>query len=283
MSDFLSNGKTRIFYEDFGEGRPIVFVHGWPLSGAMWEYQVVPLLKAGFRCVTYDRRGFGRSSKPDSGYDYATLGRDLASLIEHLNLRDVTLVGFSMGGGEVIEYLAHHNMLRRVTKAVLAASIVPYMLKTDDNPDGVPSSVFDDIQKSLKNDRPGFLTNFGKTFFGADENPAAVSDAFLASTCELAMHASPIATLECVTSFGTTDFRDVVGGVDVPVLVIHGDSDSIVPIKTSGEAAANVIGDAELKVYSGAPHGLHYTHRDQFNQDIAAFASEGRVKLDSAA
>lgn len=268
---------TKIYFEDTGEGKPLVLIHGWPLSGAMWEYQVEPLARAGFRTIAYDRRGFGRSDKPFKGYDYATLARDLASLIEHLQLTGVTLVGFSMGGGEVAEYLARHNTSGRVTKAVLVSSIVPFLLQTADNPDGVDASVFQDMQDGLRKDRPAFLTDFTEKFFNVGLLTSPVSMPMLAASCEVAMTASPIATIDCVHAFSHTDLRAAARSIKVPTLVIHGDADQTVPIKVSGQAAAKIIPGAQLKVYSGAPHGLFFTHKDELTRDLAAFAAEGRV------
>ncbi len=282
MSLLKLNDGTSLYFEDLGSGKPIVFIHGWPLSGAMWEYQIVPLTRAGFRCISYDRRGFGRSDKPFSGYDYRTMGADLAALIKHCDLRDVTLVGFSMGGGEVVEYLTGHNGEGRVSKAVLVSSIVPYMLKTADNSHGVDASVFADMQAGLRKDRPAFLTDFTEKFFGVGMISSPVSMPMLASCCEVAMTASPIATLECVTAFSATDFRAQAKSINVPTLVIHGDADQTVPIEPTGQAAAELIPTAELKIYSGAPHGLFYTNREELNQDLVAFVSEGRQYLEAA-
>lgn len=283
MSYLETSDGTDLYFEDHGGGQPIVFIHGWPLSGAMWEYQVVPLTRAGFRCVTYDRRGFGRSGKSDGPYDYAALGLDLAELIDALDLKDVTLVGFSMGGGEVVEYLARHNE-GRVTRAMLISSVVPGLVQTLDNPEGVPMAALDEIREGLENDRPAFLTDFAKTFFGAGMLSSPVSDPMLAATCEAAMAASPIATLRSVRTFSETDFRADARAITVPVRIIHGDADETVPIAPTGKRAAALIPNADLKIYSGAPHGLFYTHRHDLNRDIAAFASGGRiVLLESAA
>lgn len=282
MTTFSAADGTQIYYEDLGEGPALVFIHGWPLSGAMWEYQIVPLVEAGFRCITIDRRGFGRSGKPATGYDFKTMGADVAGLIDHLDLQDVTLVGFSMGGGEVIEVLTRHNT-GNVTKALLVSSVVPYLLKSHDNPEGVDQQTFDDMITGLRDDRPAFLSDFTEKFFGVGILTSPVSPPMLAANVELAMHASPLATIECVRTFSETDFRGMAKALHVPILVIHGDADQIVPIDVSGKRAANLIPSAELKIYSGAPHGLFYTHRDELNRDIAAFASEGRIVLADAA
>jgi non-heme chloroperoxidase len=283
MSFVKAADGAEIYVEDVGQGQPIVMIHGWPLSGAMWEYQMVPLVEAGFRVVTYDRRGFGRSCKNSTTYDYATLGADLAAVIAARDLRDVTLVGFSMGGGEVVEYLTKHNAERRVGRAILVASIAPFMLKTDDNPDGVDASVFDEMIAGLREDRPAFLTDFTEKFFGVGMISSPVSNPMLAASCEVAMTASPYATIQCVRSFSATDLREQCKKIDVPVLVIHGDTDATVPIDPTGACAANIIPNAELKIYPGAPHGLFYTDRVQLTRDIAAFASEGRIALPDAA
>ncbi|MFN0218154.1 MAG: alpha/beta fold hydrolase [Hyphomicrobium sp.] len=274
---------TQLYTLDWGSGPPIVFIHGWPLSSSMWEYQMVPLAEAGFRCVAYDRRGFGQSNKPYTGYDYQTLATDLAAVLEQLDLNDVTLVGFSMGGGEVAEYLARHNGAGRVTRAALVSSITPFLLQTADNPDGVAASVFEGMKAGLRKDRAAFLTDFTETFFGVGVLSSPVSMPMLASICEVAMVASPRATLDCVDAFSSTDLRAACRAISVPTLVIHGDADKTTPIKPTGHAAAELIPHAELEIYEGAPHGLFYTHRERLNRDLAAFASEGAVVLPEAA
>lgn len=263
---------VQIYYEDAGAGRPVVLIHGWPLSGASWEYQAVPLAEQGFRVIAYDRRGFGRSEKPSTGYDYDIFASDLATLLEDLDLRDVVLVGFSMGGGEVARYLSRHNGGGRVAKAVLVGAVTPFLLKTADHPDGVDRSVFDDIVEKLREDRPGFLEGFGKAFYGAGPLNFSVSDAFLQWSLGLAFQASPLATLACVRAFSETDFREDCRAIRVPTLIIHGDADKTVPIDVTGRKAAQLISNSELKVYEGAPHGLFYMERKKLTDDIAAFA-----------
>lgn len=266
----------RVFYEDLGEGRPIVFIHGWPLSYEMWEYQVPELIKAGYRCITYDRRGFGQSSKPSSGYDYDTLTDDLKLLLDELDLIDVVLVGFSMGGGEVVRYFSKYGG-ERVTKAVLISSVVPSMLKTDSNPNGVPQKEFDKMAEGIKNDRIGFLDDFGKQFFGVNIINHPVSNPLLEHFRNLAAKASPIATLECAGAFSQTDFTDEMDSINVPTLIIHGDADKTVPIETAGERAARMIPNNQFVVYEGAPHGLFYTHKDRLNADLMDFIRSGTV------
>lgn len=261
---------VNIYYEDIGSGSPVVFIHGWPLSGSMWEYQVTELTKQGFRCITYDRRGFGKSDKPFSGYDYDTMAGDLKNLLDELNIEDVTLVGFSMGGGEIAKYFKHYSN-ERISKVVLVSSVLPYMLQTGDNPNGVPQEIFDEIAKGIKNDRPGFMENFAKDFFGVSMVKHPVSNAFLANNLTRVMEASPIATLECANAFASTDFREDVLKINVPTLVIHGDADKIVPIKATGEQSATLIKDASYIIYPGAAHGLWYTEKEQLNKDIITF------------
>jgi non-heme chloroperoxidase len=278
MAYFETSDGQKIYYDDWGAGDPIVFIHGWPLSGSMWEYQMLDLSERGYRCIAHDRRGFGNSDKPYTGYGFDRLGLDLAELLEKLDLRNVTLVGFSMGGGEVLEYLARHNKNKRVSKAVLAASVVPLLVRTDDHTEGVEEQEFYKMIEGIRTDRPAFLTDFAETFFGVGMLSSPVSMPMLAATCESAMRSSAKAMVECVNTFSTTDFRDDLASVNVPVLIIHGDSDKTVPLAATGEKAAAGIPGARLIVYPGAPHGLFYTERDRFTEDIDAFCS-GRKTL----
>jgi pimeloyl-ACP methyl ester carboxylesterase len=259
-----------IYYEEIGSGKTVVFIHGWPLSGSMWEYQMTELPQHGLRCIFYDRRGFGKSDRPSEGYDYDTLAGDLKSLIDELNLSDVTLVGFSMGGGEVARYFSLYGG-EHVSKVVLISTVVPYMLKTEDNPNGVAQMEFEGMAKKMKEDRPAFFENFAKAFFGVSLVNHPVSDAFLADNLTKVMDASPIATLACANSFATTDFRNDVVKINVPTLIIHGDKDNIVPIDATGNESAKMIKGSKYIVYEGAPHGLWYTEKDKLNRDLIDF------------
>lgn len=261
---------VNIYYEDYGKGKPVVFIHGWPLSGAMWEYQVTQLTQQGMRCITYDRRGFGKSDWPFDGYDYNTLAGDLKSLLDELDLSDVALVGFSMGGGEIAKYFSLYGGAR-VSKVVLVSAVVPYMLKTSDNPEGVPQEEFDKMAKGMMEDRPAFMETFNKDFFGVSLVNHPVSDAFLANSLTKTMQASPVATLQCAQSFSSTDFRKDVVKINVPTLVIHGDRDKTVPVKPTGEESARLISGASFIVYEGEPHGLFYTAKERLNKDLHDF------------
>ncbi len=269
----INNGndeKINLSYNDYGKGKPVVLIHGWPLSKEMWEYQLNDLVDAGFRVIKYDRRGFGKSDKPWTGYDYDTLASDLNEIITGLNLEDVTLVGFSMGGGEVVRYFSNYNS-NKVSKAILISSVVPGMLKSDENPDGVPTKMFEGMMTSLKDDRIGFLEEFGKAFFGIGLVNHPVSAPLMQYYLNLESHASAKATQECMTSFAYTDFISDLDKVNVPTLIIHGTSDKTVPIDaTSGRAAKIIVNNTFIK-YDGAPHGLFYTHKDKLNKDLIEF------------
>ncbi len=261
---------VNIYYEDLGKGKPVVFIHGWPLSGSMWEYQVTQLTQQGLRCIIYDRRGFGRSDRPFAGYDYDTMAADLKALLDTLNLEGVTLVGFSMGGGEIAKYFSKYGR-ERVAKVVLVSAVVPYMLKTADNPNGVPQEEFDKMAKAMIDDRPTFLEGFNKDFYGVSLVNHPVSEAYLNSALNKAMDASPIATLECAKAFSSTDFRNDAVKINVPTLIIHGDKDKTVPIKATAEESAKLIEGSVLKVYEDAPHGLWFTDKEKLNQDLIDF------------
>jgi pimeloyl-ACP methyl ester carboxylesterase len=259
-----------LHYDDYGSGDPVVLVHGWPLSGRSWEAQVGPLVAAGKRVVTYDRRGFGASSQPWNGYEYDTFAADLAALFDHLDLRGAALVGFSMGGGEVVRYIANHGA-GRVAKAVLAGAVPPYLYKSDDNPEGgLDDATIGEFEAGVKGDRLAFLNDFTKQFFSAGDE-LKVSESQRRYAIEIAAFASPKGTLDCIAAFGRTDFRDDLAKVEVPTLVIHGDSDGIVPFEVSGKRSAEALADSELVVVEGAPHGFNVSHAEEFNSALIEF------------
>jgi non-heme chloroperoxidase len=259
-----------LYYEDHGSGKPVVLIHGWPLSGASWEKQVAALLAAGHRVITYDRRGFGRSSQPSIGYEYDTFAEDLNKLLSTLDLRDVALVGFSMGGGEVARYLGAHGS-DRVRKAVFISSVPPFLLKTADNPAGVDGTVFDGIKRAIAADRLAFLSEFLRNFYNVDVlGGKLISEQVVQQSWNVAAGASAKGSLDCVTAW-YTDFRKDLPKIDVPTLVIHGDADRIVPIAASGELTAKAVKGARKVVIQGGPHGLTWTHADQVNKDLLAF------------
>lgn len=275
MATFKAKDGTQIYYKDWGAGRPVLFSHGWPLDADMWDVQMEFLASRGYRAIAFDRRGFGRSSQPWDGYDYDTFADDIAQLIEHLDLREVTLVGFSMGGGDVTRYIARHGS-ERVSGLVLLGAVTPYFIKAEDNPDGVDKSVFDGIREGLRADRAQFIADFASTFYGLNHGQQ-VSQGIQAQTLNIALLASLKGTLECVTAFSETDFRPDMARIDVPTLVIHGDDDQVVPFETTGKKAAGLIAGAELKVYGGAPHGFVVTHAARLSEDLLAFlASQGQ-------
>ena len=258
-------------YADYGEGKPVVLIHGWPLSHRMWEKQIAALTDAGYRVIAYDRRGFGESYKPWTGYDYDTLADDLNVLMEALDLRDATLVGFSMGGGEVARYISTYGT-SRLSKAVLMSSVTPYLLKTDDNPGGVDKSVFDDMLSGLVSDRPGFLEVFCQKFVNWDKDGKdLISRAALNHSWDIAVWATPKATLECVKSFSSTDFREDLKKFDLPTLVLHGDNDQIVPFDVSGKIAHEMIPNSLLVIVNGGAHGLTFTQPEKVNQALLDF------------
>jgi len=265
-----NSGDVELYYEDHGSGRPVVLIHGWPLSGRSWEKQTAALLEAGYRVVTYDRRGFGESSKPTFGYEYDTLAADLHALLTDLDLRDATLVGFSMGGGEVARYVANHGT-ERVGKAAFVAAIPPFLLKTADNPEGVHGPVFDGIQKGLAADRPAFLAGFLQNFYNVDVlGGKRVSDELIRLSWNIASGASPAGTLACVSAW-LTDFRKDLAKFDLPTLVVHGDSDRIVPLEVSGRRTHAAVQRSKLVVLKDAPHGLNWTHAEELNRALIEF------------
>lgn len=257
-----------------GEGLPVILIHGWPLNGDMFEYQIVALAEAGFRVITYDRRGFGRSSHTASGYHYDCFADDLADVIEATGVEKAALVGFSMGGGEVARYLSRHGSAK-IDRVVLISSVVPYMLKDDSNPDGVPEDVFADMHDKLRTDRFNFLQSFGKSFYGVGLISRPVSSALLDWTFQMGAMANPKATLDCVDAFSRTDFRPDLASFDIPTLIIHGTEDATVPIEPSARAAAKGIPHATLLEYSGEAHGLFATAPDKLNDDLISFLNGG--------
>ena len=261
---------VELHYEDHGTGKPVVLIHGWPLSGRTWENQVPALVEAGYRVISYDRRGFGNSSQPWGGYDYDTFAADLNALMEHLDLHDATLVGFSMGGGEVVRYIGTYGT-DRVAKAVLASSVPPYLFKSEDNPEGgLDDSTIGGFEAGVKGDRIAFLDTFMTGFFSAS-GQLKVSEPQRDYARDIAAFASPKGTLDCIAAFGRTDFRGDVARVTVPTLVIHGDSDAIVPFEVSGRRSAELIAGSELVVIKDGPHGINASHAEEFNQALLAF------------
>ncbi|MDQ6685745.1 MAG: alpha/beta hydrolase [Pseudomonadota bacterium] len=270
MPYITTDDNTELFVKDWGKGRPVVLLHGWPLSSDTFDDLAMAIANAGMRAISYDRRGFGRSGQPWAGYDYNTLADDLATVIEVSDASDATLVGFSMGGGEVARYLSRHGTAR-VRQAVLIASVVPYMLKTPDNPNGVPGEVFEKMAQAISEDRAKFWASFAKDFYGVGLVSHPVSDEVVEWTRDLAMKAGLKATLACANSFATTDFRADLAAFTVPTLIIHGSGDKTVPIDASARAAAAGIRGATLLEYDGAPHGLLASHKAQLALDVLRF------------
>ena len=273
-SDKATGEKVRLAYSDYGFGDPVVMIHGWPLSREMWEYQLGDLVDAGFRVVKYDRRGFGKSSKPWNGYDYDTFAADLNEILEQLDLKNVTLVGFSMGGGEVVRYLSNYGT-QRVKKIALISTVLPFLQKTADNPDGVDQKVFEEIMQQIRNDRVGFLDEFGKVFFGVNMVSHPVSKPLLEYYRMLGSFAAARSTLQCVIAFSQTDFTEDVRAIKIPTLIIHGNDDKIVPIEASSNRTAAMIPGSHYLVYEGAPHGLFYEYRQKLNADLVNFINGG--------
>lgn len=273
---------TEIYVKEWGEGRPVVLIHGWPLSGDSWDPVSNALADAGMRVIAYDRRGFGRSDQPFTGYDYDTFADDLADVLDAMEAEeDVSLVGFSMGGGEVARYMSRHGG-KGVVSTALVSSVVPYMLKTDDNPDGLPREQFDAMIEGIRKDRPAFFGSFFKQFYGVGMLSSPVSDEVLQWSWNTAMQAGLKPTTACVEAFGTTDFRGDLASFNVPTLVIHGASDAIVPVAIGRNAAAGIAG-AQLVEYDGAPHGLFVTEQDRLIDDLRSFLSGTPVTIRAGA
>ena len=270
MPYLLTPDETELFYQDWGTGSPVVLIHGWPLNSDMWEHQASFLVDNGYRVIAPDRRGFGRSEQPFRGYDYNTLSDDIAALINELDLRHAALVGFSMGGGEVVRYLSRHGSAR-VARAALISSVCPYMAKSDDNPHGTDPSTFEDFREQIRKDRFAFLNDFGPKFYGRSALHHTVSEAALNWTFAMAIQGGYKATLSSLDSFSQTDFREEMKSLTVPFLIIHGTGDHTVPIDASARAAAKLLPHNTLIEYDGAPHGLFLTEPARLNADLLNF------------
>jgi pimeloyl-ACP methyl ester carboxylesterase len=270
MPYITTRDNTNLYVKDWGTGRPVVLIHGWPLNADGWDDVAIQLVDAGFRTIAYDRRGFGRSDQPWSGYDYNTLTDDLADVLEATGATNAALVGFSMGGGEVARYLSRYNG-KNVSQVALVSAVVPYMMKTPDNPNGVDPSVFAQMTEGMKKDRAAFFAQFFKDFYGIGLAKHPVSDEVVEVSHHIAMMASLKATLACAESFATTDFRPDLSAFKLPTLVVHGTADKTVPIDVTGREFAKVVPHAKLIEYDGAPHGIFASHKDQLASDLLAF------------
>jgi non-heme chloroperoxidase len=271
-----NSADIEIHYEDHGAGQPVVLIHGYPLSGRAWDRQVPVLLEAGHRVITYDRRGFGQSSEPAVGYDYDTFAADLAALLDHLDLWDAVLVGHSMGTGEVTRFLATYGS-RRVAKGVLVAPIPPFLLQTSDNPEGVPQSVFDGFVQAAQSDTPAWMKGFLDNFYNVDTlRGTLISDQAYQTSWNLATTASAVAAVACIPTWAT-DFRADLPKLDVPILVVQGDADQVLPLEKTGKRLPGLIDDVQLVVIEGGPHAIPWTHADQVNRALLDFlGSYGR-------
>ena len=268
-----NSGNVSIYYEDHGSGKPVVLIHGYPLNGASWEKQLPALLEAGYRVISYDRRGFGQSSKPTTGYDYDTFSQDLHRLVGQLDLKEFALVGFSMGGGEVARYIGNYGT-KSVTKAAFLGAIPPYLVKAADNPEGVDKSVFDGIQKAIAADRYAWFKDFFDNFYNTDKLLGTrISQQAVQASWNVAVQASPVASYACVPTW-YTDFRRDLAKVNIPTLVIHGDSDRIVPFSAAGARTAKMIPGAKLVVVKNGPHNIAWTHPDEVNPALVNFLKE---------
>jgi non-heme chloroperoxidase len=272
-----NSGNIDLYYEDHGSGPPVVLIHGYPLSGRAWDKQIPVLLEAGRRVITYDRRGFGKSSQPTSGYDYDTFAADLKILIEKLDLSDATLVGHSMGTGEVTRYLGTYGSAR-VARGVLVSPIPPFLLLTDDNPEGLPRSLFDGFVQTARADTPAWMKGFLDNFYNMDVlGGTLVSDQAFQASWSLAIAASATAAVACVPTW-ITDFRADLPKIDVPMLVVHGDADRVLPFEKTGKRLPGLIKDVQLVVIAGGPHAISWTHADQVNRALLDFVQAVEIR-----
>lgn len=267
---------TRLFYKDWGTGKPVLFVHGWCLGADMWEYQMAPLVDEGLRCVAYDARGSGRSDQPGHGYDFDTLADDLAVVIEHLDLRDATLVGHSMGGAQIVRYLSRHGS-GRVARVALVSAVPPFSPNTEDNPDGADESVLDGMVAAIYDDRARWATAIAGPWFGDGLPGVSVSPELMGWAVGLFLKASIKAAVDMQRASFATDLRGDVRAVATPTLIVHGDSDAMAPFEVSGHKIAEAIPHADLRVYENASHGLFFSHKDRLNADLLSFVESGNA------
>jgi non-heme chloroperoxidase len=270
MKTIKAKDNTSIFYRDWGSGQPIVFSHGWPLNGDAWGEQMLFFAAHGYRCVAHDRRGHGRSGNTWQGNEMDTYADDLAQVMDQLDLKNATLVGHSTGGGEITHYLGRHGT-RRVARAVLVGAVPPLLLQSAANPQGVPMALFDGLRASIASDRSQFYKEFSEPFYGANRAGSKVSEGVLDQFWLMSMQVAINGAFDCIKAFSETDFTEDLKRIDVPTLMIHGDDDQIVPIAASARRSIELVKQATLKVYPGAPHGLMVTHREQFNADLLGF------------
>jgi len=276
MPTITTKDGTQIYYKDWGEGPPLVFSHGWPLSADAWEDQMIFLAARGYRCIAHDRRGHGRSGQPWNGNDMDTYADDLAELVAALDLRDAIHIGHSTGGGEVARYIGRHGT-GRVAKAVLISAVPPLMLKTAANPGGLPISAFDELRAAVLTDRAQFFKDLSLPFYGFNRPGAKISEGLRDSFWLQGMLCGHKAAYDCIKAFSETDLTEDLKKFDVPTLILHGDDDQIVPIGSSALLSSKIVKGATLKIYPGAPHGMPSTLKDRVNEELLAFIAHGKV------